>query len=137
MLHFTRFMIMRVFQHFWKLIKWDRTNRRQLLIQCGGYGNLHRILTLLRRVMRLNEFKIFYRYYRDSKMARSSHLLDKLRTIWKFPVKVALCTLSYIQDLGTYVARFTLNYTKVFDENKVIELVDTKKRIVLLKMKIP
>jgi hypothetical protein len=30
------------------------------------------------------------------------------------------------QDLGTYVARFTLNYTKVFDENKVIELVDTK-----------
>ena len=52
-------------------------------------------------------------------------------------MKVALCTLSYIQDLGTYVARFTLNYTKVFDENKVIELVDTKKRIVLLKMKIP
>jgi hypothetical protein len=43
-------------------------------------------------------------------------------------VKVALCTLSYIQDLGTYVARFTLNYTKVFDENKVIELVDTKKK---------
>jgi hypothetical protein len=41
-------------------------------------------------------------------------------------VNVALCTLSYNQDLGTYVARFTLNYTKVFDENKVIELVDTK-----------
>ena len=43
-------------------------------------------------------------------------------------MNVALCTLSYNQDLGTYVARFTLNYTKVFDENKVIELVDTKKK---------
>lgn len=31
-------------------------------------------------------------------------------------------SLSHNQDLGTYVARFTLNYTKVFDQNKVVEL---------------
>jgi trans-aconitate 2-methyltransferase len=49
-----------VFQHFWKMLKSDRTNRRQLLIQCGGYGNLHRILTLLRRVMQLNEFEEYF-----------------------------------------------------------------------------
>jgi hypothetical protein len=40
--------------------------------------------------------------------------------------RCAMYSLSHNQDLGTYVARFTLNYTKVFDENKVIELVDTK-----------
>ncbi|MFZ0511413.1 MAG: hypothetical protein WAM14_07400 [Candidatus Nitrosopolaris sp.] len=31
-------------------------------------------------------------------------------------------SLSHNQDLGTYVARFTLNYTKVFDESKLVEL---------------
>jgi trans-aconitate 2-methyltransferase len=49
----------RVFQHFWKMLNCDGTRRRQLLIQCGGYGNLQRILALLRRVMGLNEFKVY------------------------------------------------------------------------------
>lgn len=51
---------MRVFQHFWEMLNCDRTRRRQLLIQCGGYGNLRRILTLLRRVMELSEFKVYF-----------------------------------------------------------------------------
>ena len=50
----------RVFQHFWKMLSCDGTRRRQLLIQCGRYGNLQRILALLRRVMRLNEFKVYF-----------------------------------------------------------------------------
>jgi len=49
-----------VFRHFWKMLKSDRTNGIQLLIQCGGYGNLNRILTLLRRVMQLNEFEEYF-----------------------------------------------------------------------------
>jgi trans-aconitate 2-methyltransferase len=49
-----------VFQHFWEMLKCDRTRRRQLLIQCGGYGNLRRVLMLLRRVMKLNEFKVYF-----------------------------------------------------------------------------
>jgi SAM-dependent methyltransferase len=43
-----------VFQHFWKMLNCDKTRTRQLLIQCGGDGNLRRILTLLRRVMKLS-----------------------------------------------------------------------------------
>ena len=49
-----------VFQHFWKMLNCDKTRTRQLLIQCGGYGNLRRILTLLRRVMKFNEFKVYF-----------------------------------------------------------------------------
>jgi trans-aconitate methyltransferase len=50
----------RVFHHFWEMLNCDSTRRRQLLIQCGGYGNLRRILTLLRRVIELNEFKVYF-----------------------------------------------------------------------------
>jgi trans-aconitate 2-methyltransferase len=49
-----------VFQHFWKMLNCDKTKTRQLLIQCGGYGNLRRILTLLLRVMKFNEFKVYF-----------------------------------------------------------------------------
>jgi len=49
-----------VFQHFWNMLNCDSTRRRQLLIQCGGYGNLRGILVLLRRVMELNEFKEYF-----------------------------------------------------------------------------
>ena len=49
-----------VFQHFWKMLNCDKTRTRQLLIQCGEDGNLRRILTLLRRVMKLNEFKVYF-----------------------------------------------------------------------------
>jgi trans-aconitate 2-methyltransferase len=49
-----------VFQHFWDLLNCDYTRGRQLLIQCGGYGNLREVLTLLRQVMKLNEFKVHF-----------------------------------------------------------------------------
>jgi trans-aconitate 2-methyltransferase len=49
-----------VFQHFWDLLNCDYTRGRQLLIQCGGYGNLREVLTLLRQVMNLNEFKVHF-----------------------------------------------------------------------------
>ncbi|MFY9795273.1 MAG: hypothetical protein WAK17_17915 [Candidatus Nitrosopolaris sp.] len=42
------------------MLKCDRTRRRQLLIQCGRYGNLRGVLMLLRRVMKLNEFKVYF-----------------------------------------------------------------------------
>jgi trans-aconitate 2-methyltransferase len=50
----------RVFQHFWNMLNCDYTRGRQLLIQCGGYGNLREVPTLLRRVMNLNEFKVYF-----------------------------------------------------------------------------
>ncbi len=49
-----------VFQHFWDMLNCDSNRRRQLLIQCGGYGNLRRVLMLLQQVMKLNEFKIYF-----------------------------------------------------------------------------
>lgn len=32
----------------------------QLLIQCGGYGNLQQIITLLERIMHLDQFKAYF-----------------------------------------------------------------------------
>jgi trans-aconitate 2-methyltransferase len=49
-----------VFQHFWEMLKHDSNKRAQLLIQCGGHGNLRRILTLLHRVIRCNEFREYF-----------------------------------------------------------------------------
>jgi trans-aconitate 2-methyltransferase len=50
-----------VFRHFWEMLNCDSTRRRQLLIQCEGYGNLRRILTLLQRVIELDEFREYFR----------------------------------------------------------------------------
>jgi trans-aconitate 2-methyltransferase len=49
-----------VFQHFWNMINCDGDRRGQLLIQCGGYGDLRRVHALIRQVMKLNEFKIYF-----------------------------------------------------------------------------
>jgi trans-aconitate 2-methyltransferase len=51
---------MQVFQHFWSMINCNGDRRGQLLIQCGGYGNLRRVYALLRQVMKTNEFKIYF-----------------------------------------------------------------------------
>lgn len=48
-----------VFRHFWDLLK-SSTERAQLLIQCGGDGNLQRTLTILEDVIRLSEFKQYF-----------------------------------------------------------------------------
>jgi trans-aconitate methyltransferase len=50
----------RVFQHYWNMINCNGDRRGQLLIQCGGYGNLRRVHALLRQVMKLNEFKMYF-----------------------------------------------------------------------------
>jgi len=50
----------KVFQHFWNMLKYGSSEPSQLLIQCGGYGNLRRILLLARRVTELNEFNEYF-----------------------------------------------------------------------------
>ena len=55
-----------VFQHFWDMLNCDETKGGQLLIQCGGYGNLQRILAILRRVMEFNEFKEYFTSFNQS-----------------------------------------------------------------------
>jgi trans-aconitate methyltransferase len=55
-----------VFQHFWDMLNCDETKGGQLLIQCGGYGNLQRILAILRRVMEFNEFKEYFASFNQS-----------------------------------------------------------------------
>ena len=61
----------KAFQIFWEMLKPTHSNNRdtavsgnsagnignsQLLIQCGGYGNLQQIITLLERIMHLDQF---------------------------------------------------------------------------------
>jgi trans-aconitate 2-methyltransferase len=55
-----------VFKHFWDMLNCDETKGGQLLIQCGGYGNLQRILAMLRRVMEFNEFKEYFASFNQS-----------------------------------------------------------------------
>jgi trans-aconitate methyltransferase len=47
------------FRHFWDLLK-PRYERAQLLIQCGGDGNLQRTLVILEDVIKLSEFKQYF-----------------------------------------------------------------------------
>lgn len=71
-----------VFQHFWDMLNCNSGRKGQLLIQCGGYGNLRRILSLLRGVMNLNEFKMYFRkMHRPWYFAKpddTTHLLKKI-----------------------------------------------------------
>lgn len=65
----------KAFQIFWEMLKPTHSNNRdtavsgnsagnignsQLLIQCGGYGNLQQIITLLERIMHLDQFKAYF-----------------------------------------------------------------------------
>jgi trans-aconitate methyltransferase len=62
----------KVFQNFWEMLKPTDSNdivdinvgnsnntgsSNQLLIQCGGYGNLQEIISILEQIARLNQFK--------------------------------------------------------------------------------
>ena len=38
----------------------------QLLIQCGGYGNLQQIITLLERIRQLDKFKAYFKNWKQS-----------------------------------------------------------------------
>lgn len=59
-----------LFQHFWKLLS-DKENNNEnkgeriLLAQCGGYGNLSKIHTLMNQIKELSEFKIYYLNWKE------------------------------------------------------------------------
>jgi len=71
-----------VFQHFWNMLNCDGDMRGQLLIQRGGYGNLRRVYALIRRVMKLNEFRMFFtemnRPWYFAKPDDTTHLLKEI-----------------------------------------------------------
>jgi trans-aconitate 2-methyltransferase len=60
----------RLFQHFWKLLS-DKENNNEnkgeriLLVQCGGYGNLSKIHTLMNQIKELSEFKIYFLNWKE------------------------------------------------------------------------
>ena len=39
----------------------------QLLIQCGGYGNLQRIITFLERIAHLDQFNAYFTGWKQSR----------------------------------------------------------------------
>jgi trans-aconitate 2-methyltransferase len=81
----------KVFQHFWNMLKYDSSEPSQLLIQCGGYGNLRRILLLARRVTESNEFnEYFTNMYQSWYFAKSDDTTKLLRKIGYVNIKVHL-----------------------------------------------
>jgi trans-aconitate 2-methyltransferase len=81
----------KVFQHFWNMLKYDSSEPGQLLIQCGGYGNLQRILLLARRVTELNEFNEYFTNMEQSwYFAKSDDTSKLLRKIGYVNIKVHL-----------------------------------------------
>ena len=72
----------KAFQIFWELLKPMNTNNKdtissnsnsnsnarssQLLIQCGGYGNLQQIITFLERIAHLDQFKAYFTDWKQS-----------------------------------------------------------------------
>jgi len=62
----------KAFQNFWNMLKpmnncttsSNRNNTEsstnQLLIQCGGYGNLQQIIAILEQIIRLDQFKTYF-----------------------------------------------------------------------------
>jgi SAM-dependent methyltransferase len=68
----------RLFEHFWRLLSDDDTNNKKwkekeaeakveseggeglLLAQCGGYGNLSKVLSLINQIKDLGEFKTYF-----------------------------------------------------------------------------
>jgi trans-aconitate 2-methyltransferase len=81
----------KVFQHFWNMLKYDSSEPSQLLIQCGGYGNLQRILLLARGVTELNEFNEYFTNMEQSwYFAKSDDTTKLLRKIGYVNIKVHL-----------------------------------------------
>lgn len=63
------------FQVFWDMLKPTNSNNKnedpavsssQLLIQCGGYGNLQQIITLLERIAHLDQFRAYFTSWKQS-----------------------------------------------------------------------
>ena len=43
----------------------NSTGSSQLLIQCGGYRNLHQIIKILKRITQLDQFKEYFRNWKQ------------------------------------------------------------------------
>jgi trans-aconitate 2-methyltransferase len=70
----------KAFQTFWEMLKPMNNNNKdttissnsnttdsgQLLIQCGGYGNLQQIITLLERITHLDQFRAYFTNWKQS-----------------------------------------------------------------------
>ena len=66
--------------NFWEMLKTHSNNKdtadssnsignissSQLLIQCGAYGNLQQIITLLERITHLDQFKAYFTKWKQS-----------------------------------------------------------------------
>jgi trans-aconitate 2-methyltransferase len=88
----------KAFQTFWDMLKpmnssISNTNNKdttvknnntgnmgsgQLLIQCGGYGNLQQIITLLERIRHLDQFKAYFTNWKQSWYFANPDDTDKL-----------------------------------------------------------
>jgi trans-aconitate methyltransferase len=85
----------KAFQAFWDMLKSMNSNNikdtyykdttvngntgsGQLLIQCGAYGNLQQIITLLERITNLNQFKAYFKNWKQSWYFAKPDETDKL-----------------------------------------------------------
>lgn len=85
----------KAFQAFWDMLKPSSSNNKnkdtavssnnagnisssQLLIQCGGYGNLQQIIKLLERITNLNQFRAYFKNWKQSWYFAKSDDTDKL-----------------------------------------------------------
>ena len=91
----------KAFQIFWEMLKPSDSNNNnnkkdttvssnstsninssQLLIQCGGYGNLQQTITLLERITHLDQFKAYFTNWKQSwyfaKPDDTNKLLDEI-----------------------------------------------------------
>jgi trans-aconitate 2-methyltransferase len=85
----------KTFQVFWDILKPTNSNNKnkdtayssnnagnigssQLLIQCGGYGNLQQIITLLERITHLDQFRAYFTNWRQSWYFAKPDDTDKL-----------------------------------------------------------
>jgi trans-aconitate methyltransferase len=50
----------KAFQYFWEMLKPMNDSDSQLLIQCGGYGNLQQTITVLERIAHSDSFKSYF-----------------------------------------------------------------------------
>jgi trans-aconitate methyltransferase len=99
----------KAFQIFWDMLKSTNSNNKnkytalssnntgnisssQLLIQCGGYGNLRQIITLLERITHLDQFRAYFTNWKQSWYFAKPDDTDKL-----------------LEDIGYVNARAYLN----------------------------
>ena len=115
----------KVFQNFWKLLCSDNNTSSnnnkggQLLIQCGGYGNLEKIHRLINLVKELDEFKEYFINWKEPwYFAKPSETHTLLKEIGFKNINVYLSNAyttfsdrkSYSEFIKTVVMRPFLDY---------------------------